>query len=120
MQDADELAKQISELEEKVHGNLRVDEGRQEYINSLEGQLRNTQNQHHQAVQETKKQMQVQIQNAVAHAIRGLGSKFSLANTAHEAKNAWLSVRDTAEGELELIRQNKEMLAVLLAGLAQN
>ncbi|OCH88590.1 hypothetical protein OBBRIDRAFT_757851 [Obba rivulosa] len=111
MRDAEELAKQISQLEEQVVGNLRVDDQRSEYIGSLEDQLRHAQASAEHAAEEARAQAQ---RAATAREQQG---KWELTCAAREAGSAWSAVRDTAEGELEFVRANREMLAVLLTGL---
>jgi len=112
LRDTEELARQISQLEEQVVENLRVDlDQRAEYIGSLEDQLRHAQTHAEQAAQEARAQAQH------AAVLRKQQAKWELACAAREASSAWAGVRDTAEGELEFVRANREMLSVLLAGL---
>ncbi|EMD41575.1 hypothetical protein CERSUDRAFT_110125 [Gelatoporia subvermispora B] len=111
LRDAEELSKQISQLEDQVVGNLRVDDQRSEYIGSLEDQLRHA----HAHVEQAAEEARAQAQHATL--LREQQNKWQLACAAHEARSAWSNVRDTVEGELEFVRANRETLAVLLAGL---
>lgn len=120
LRDTEELAKQITQLENQVHGNLHVDSERMEYIVSLEEQLRQAQVVREQAVHEALVQMQERAQAMHAAAIKQQQDRWALMCCATDVKDAWGTVRDTAEGELELVRANKDMLAVLLAGLDQS
>ncbi|KAL6299648.1 hypothetical protein BKA93DRAFT_580690 [Sparassis latifolia] len=117
LRDAEELSRQMSQLEEQVHGNLRVDDQRSEYIASLEGQLLHAEALRDQAVQQALAQMHASAQASTATALRAQQARWEVACSAWDAGAAWGAVRDTAEGELELVRANREMLAVLLAGL---
>ncbi|KZT65578.1 hypothetical protein DAEQUDRAFT_519592 [Daedalea quercina L-15889] len=120
LRDTEELAKQISELEQQIHGNLHVDVERMEYITSLEDQLRQAQVVREQVVQEALQQMQERLSIAHFAALREQQQKMVAVSCAGSATEAWSAVRDVAEGELELIRANRETLTVLLAGLDQS
>ncbi|KAH9919108.1 uncharacterized protein B0H18DRAFT_1029196, partial [Fomitopsis serialis] len=98
LRDTEELAKQVSELEARVHGNLYVDAERMEYITSLESQIHQAQAVREQAIQEALQQMQERVQ--VSHFA-------ALSVQQQKMTAAWSSVRDVAEGELELIRSNR-------------
>lgn len=117
LRDTEELAKQISHLEEQVHGNLHVDNERMEYINSLEEQLRNAHAMREQAIQEALLHIQERAHATHAAAMRVQQQKWELMYCAQGVTDAWGAVRDTAQGELDLIRANREMLTVLLTGL---
>ena len=120
LRDTEELAKQISELEQQIHGNLHVDAERMEYITSLEGQLRQAQAVREQAIQEALEQMQQRASVAHFAARREQQQKLATVSCAGSAAEAWSAVRDVAEGELELVQANRDMLSVLLAGLDQS
>ncbi|KAI0961140.1 hypothetical protein AcV7_000322 [Taiwanofungus camphoratus] len=120
LRDADELSRQISQLEERIHGNLNVDTQRLEYITSLEEQLRQARVLREQVVQEALLQMQQNIEASHITVLNSQQEKWGLVCSAREVTSAWGAVRNTAEGELELIRANRDTLAVLLAGLDQS
>ncbi|CCM00334.1 uncharacterized protein FIBRA_02364 [Fibroporia radiculosa] len=117
LRDTEELAKQISQLEDQIHGNLHVDNERMTYITSLEEQLHHAQAVREQAVQETLQQMHQRVRMTQEATLKAQQEKWQLMCHAQQAAEAWGGVHDTAEGELDLIRASKEMLAVLLAGL---
>ncbi|KZT06293.1 uncharacterized protein LAESUDRAFT_188676 [Laetiporus sulphureus 93-53] len=117
LRDVEELAKQISQLEEQVHGNLNVDSERMEYIKSLEEQLRQAQTAREQAVQEALQRMQERVEVAHGATLAKQQGRWKLALCARDAVGAWNSVRDLAECELERVRADREMLSVLLTGL---
>ena len=119
LQDASELARQISELEEQVVGNLKAEEQRTEHIASLEDQLARNRVQSERAVAEASKKAVAQAAVSRNAALKALNAKWCLAAAAREANAGWRVVGDTAEGELEMIRASREMLNVLLAGLDQ-
>ncbi|TFY67739.1 hypothetical protein EVJ58_g1423 [Rhodofomes roseus] len=120
LRDSEELAKQVSELEDRVHGNLHVDAERMEYITSLETQIHQAQVVREQAIQQALQQMQERAQAAHFAALREQQQKMMVVTCAGTAAEAWSAVRDVADGELELVRANREMLTVLLAGLNQS
>jgi len=120
LRDTEELARQVSELEERVHGNLYVDAERMEYITSLESQIRQAQVVREQAIQEALQQLQERAQVSHFAALRAQQQKMTAVTCAGTATEAWSAVRDVAEGELELVRSNRDTLAVLLAGLDQS
>lgn len=115
--DAEELSKQMSELEQQVQASLRPDEQLTQQVAFLEEQLRHAQTGQEQAVQEALEKLEADESASRAKALRTKRVRCDAAIAACTAGAAWSAVRDTAEGELELIRSNKEMLAVLLAGL---
>lgn len=118
--DASELAKQISDLEEKIHGNLRTEEQRTDHITSLEDQLMKGKMERERAVAEAMKKAAERAAKERAAAVKVFNAKWSLADAAREAGACWRTVGSVAEGELEMIRASREMLSVLLAGLAQS
>lgn len=119
LRDAEELEKQVSELEEQLQATLKPDEQLTQQVASLEEQLRHAQKAQKQAVEEALKKVQTETSASRATALREHHALWDAATIACDAKAAWMAVRDTAEGELELIRSNRETLAVLLAGLEQ-
>lgn len=120
LRDTEELARQVSELEQQIHGNLHVDVERMEYITSLEGQIRQAQTVREQAIQEALEQMQQRASVAHFTAMREQQLKLNTVSCAGSAAEAWSAVRDVADGELELVHANRDMLDVLLAGLNQS
>ncbi|KAI0666332.1 hypothetical protein C8Q78DRAFT_467957 [Trametes maxima] len=121
MRDAEELARQISQLEEQVHGNLAVDSQRAEQIAVLEEMLREAQAAHDGAAKDAGRRADEALGAAKAAALqmRQVQARSMLALAAQDARAAWYTVRDTAEGELDFVRANRETLALLLAGLDQ-
>ncbi|KAI0374508.1 hypothetical protein BV20DRAFT_987854 [Pilatotrama ljubarskyi] len=119
MRDAEELAKQISQLEEQVHGNLAVDGQRAEQIAVLEEMLRDAQAAQDRSVKDATRKAEeaLSASRAAALQVRQVQAKSAVALAARDAGAAWSTVRTTAEGELEFVRANREMLALLLAGL---
>lgn len=119
LRDAEDLAKQISQLEEQVHGNLLVDNQRVEQISVLEEMLRDAQTAQDKSVKDAARRAEEAMSAARAAAlqVRQVEVKATLALAAREAHAAWGTVRDTAESELDFVRANREMLSVLLAGL---
>ncbi|KAI0662500.1 hypothetical protein C8Q70DRAFT_562995 [Cubamyces menziesii] len=119
LRDAEDLAKQISQLEEQVHGNLLVDNQRVEQISVLEEMLRDAQTAQDKSVKDAARRAEEAMSAARAAAlqVRQVEVKATLALAAREAGAAWSTVRDTAESELDFVRANREMLSVLLAGL---
>jgi len=114
LRDAEELGKQVSLLEERLHTDRdlkeRVDEERSVYVSSLEVQLEQA-----QAIGAANTQ-----RASEEAALRLRGQKLEVACAARGASAEWASVRDLAESELDLIRANRDMLSILLAGLDQS
>ena len=119
IQDAEELSKQVTELEEQLQASLRPDEQLTHRVASLEDQLRHAQAAQEQAVQEALGRMQAEKSVSEMDAVQVHHARWEATNAACEAKAAWNVVYAEAESELELIRSNKQMLAVMLAGLDQ-
>ncbi|TBU64721.1 hypothetical protein BD310DRAFT_913190 [Dichomitus squalens] len=119
MRDAQELSRQISELEEQVHGNLAIESQRTEQIAVLEEMLRDAQVAHEQSVKDVARRAEDAMcaSRAAALQVRQVQARAEISSAASEARSAWYCVRETAESELELVRANREMLGLLLAGL---
>ncbi|OJT13073.1 hypothetical protein TRAPUB_10386 [Trametes pubescens] len=119
MRDAQELAGQISQLEEQVHGNLAVDSQRGEQIAVLEEMLRDAQGAQDRVAKDATRRAEEAMATARAAAlqVRQVQAKSMMAFAACEARASWRLVRDTAEGELDFVRANREMLTLLLVGL---
>ncbi|TFK93526.1 hypothetical protein K466DRAFT_511425 [Polyporus arcularius HHB13444] len=123
MRDAEALARQISELEQQVHGNLAVEGQRSEQIAVLEEMLRESQVAQEKSVKDAaaaatrKAEDALCASKAAALQAQQAQARSEIASAARGAGAAWFCVRETAESELELVRSNREMLAVLLAGL---
>lgn len=119
MRDAQELARQISELEEQVHGNLTVESQRTEQISVLEEMLRDAQAAQARSVKDAARKAEdaLAASRAAALQVRQVQAKAEIGGAARETRAAWYCVRESAESELELVRANKEMLGLLLTGL---
>ena len=119
MRDAEELSKQIAELEQQVHGNLLVESQRSEQIAVLEEMLRDAQSAQDKSIKDAARKAEDAIcaSKAAALQARQIQAKSQVALAASHAGAAWFRVRDTADSELELVRANREMLSLLLAGL---
>ncbi|KAI0639062.1 hypothetical protein C8Q77DRAFT_1213742 [Trametes polyzona] len=119
LRDAAELAQQISQLEEQVHGNLAVDSQRTEQIAVLEEMLRDAQAAQDNVAKDAARRAEDALSAARAASlqVRQVQAKSMLAVAACEARAAWGTVRDTAESELDFVRANRETLALLLVGL---
>ncbi|KAI0724214.1 hypothetical protein C8T65DRAFT_451 [Cerioporus squamosus] len=119
MRDAEELARQISELEQQVHGNLAIESQRTEQIAVLEEMLREAQVAHEKSAKDAARKAEDALcaSKAAALQARQAQARSEVASAARQAGTAWFCVRDAAESELELVHSNREMLAVLLAGL---
>lgn len=117
LQDAEDLARQISVLEEEVQGHLRPDDRLTQYAATLEEQLAHAQAAREQAVSEAVEQSRTQAEVCRTRALKVQQGKWEAVTAACDASASWRAVRDAAEGELELVRSNREMLTVLLAGL---
>lgn len=119
LRDAEELAKQIAELEQQVHGNLLVESQRSEQIAVLEEMLRDAQSVQDKSIKDAARKAEdaVCASKAAVLQARQVQAKSEITLAARDAGTAWFRVRDTADSELELVRANREMLSLLLAGL---
>ena len=119
LRDTEELARQISDLEDQVQASLRPNEQLTQQLASLEDQLQHAQAAQQQAVQEALRQKEAQAVASRTDSLRIQQVRWETSTAACKASTAWSAVCDTAEGELELVRSSLETLAVLMAGLDQ-
>lgn len=117
LRDTEELAQQITFLEEQVRGSLRPDEQLQQHAASLEEQLAHARAAQTQAVNEALKQAQVAAARAQQQSLRKQQARWYVSSAARDAGVAWSSAKCVAEGELEYVRSSQDVLGVLLAGL---
>lgn len=117
LRDAEELARQISDLEEQVQGNLSRETERVEYTATLEEALTHAHTASESAVAEALKKASENAARTQQSTLAKMEMRWNLAAAAVNAGSAWKDVRSAADAELEMIRANREMLAVLLAGL---
>lgn len=119
LRDTEDLARQISVLEEQIHGNLvnKADDRLSQYAASLEEQLALAQTVRDEAVATALKQATLDAATSYTAAMRRQQAALDVAAAACDARAAWISVKCTAESELEMVRSSQEMLSVLLAGL---
>ncbi|KAH9912256.1 uncharacterized protein BXZ73DRAFT_93226 [Epithele typhae] len=120
-QDAEDLSKQISELEQQVHSNLLIESQRSEQIAVLEDMLRDAQDAQDAAAKAAARKAKdaMGAGREAEQRAKQVQARAGLALAAKDVGAAWGEVRHAAEGELELVRQNKDMLAVLLLSLDQ-
>ena len=119
MRDAQELSAQVAELEQKMHENRRNDEQRLNVICSLEDEVRQMQVVREQAVQKAITRTQEASRISLEAALRAQQDKWEVSCVAKSTCSAWLTVRETAEAELELVRSSRDTLALLLSSLTQ-
>ncbi|GJE85898.1 hypothetical protein PsYK624_019770 [Phanerochaete sordida] len=122
LRDAEELAQQISTLEEQVHGNLAKPEADKlaRYAASLEEQLAQAQILRDEAVAEALKRAALDAVASQRATLQKQQAMWSVSAAACDAHSAWRAVKCTAEGELEAVRSSREVLNALLAGLSQS
>ncbi|KAI0344139.1 hypothetical protein BDW22DRAFT_1483250 [Trametopsis cervina] len=117
LRDTDDLARQVTALEEQVQGSLRPVEQLQQYAASLEEQLAHTNAMRERAVGEALKQAQVDAVRAQQDLLKTQRIRWNAGTLACSAGVAWNTVKITAESELDYVRSSRETLSVLLAGL---
>ncbi|KAH8086665.1 hypothetical protein BXZ70DRAFT_978451 [Cristinia sonorae] len=117
LRDAEELARQISDLEEQVQGNLNRENERTEYMATLEEALTHAHVASEAAVAEALQKASEQALRSQRAATARLEKRWNLAAMAADTASAWKDVRSNAEAELDMVHANRDMLAVLLAGL---
>lgn len=124
LRDADELSKQVSFLELQLHGNVdareKANEERAAYTASLEDQLRHAEAFRDQAIEFAVARAEEQAQVSQEAAVKAAQSRWELASIAHCVSTSWKTIHSRAEDDLDSIRADKQMLSVLLAGLAQS
>ncbi|KAF7320168.1 hypothetical protein MKEN_00801300 [Mycena kentingensis (nom. inval.)] len=121
MRDADELRKQVGDLEYELRGNLelrqRADEDRSAQIASLEDQLRDADASRvielDSVVEETRATTRAEA-NAI---LKTEKAKTSAVWGARVAGTQWAFVKDFAESEMETIKGEREVLSALLTQL---
>lgn len=124
IRDADELAGQVGALEQQMRNSLAVRERNAEeqtaYIISLEEQLSRAIAVREKAVQQAAKQAADSVMQLHTAAVRVEARKWEFTCAARVASMEWSSVRAIAEGEMDFVRSNRDMLNLLLAGLDQS
>ncbi|KAA1468478.1 hypothetical protein DENSPDRAFT_869721 [Dentipellis sp. KUC8613] len=121
LREADELARQVTTVEEQLRVSLesrdRASDEQLVRIRALEDQLGQATAMRDAAVQEAVQMAVEGTMQLKAAAVRVECEKWEMACAARAAAAEWATVKDLADGELELVRSNREMLNVLLAGL---
>lgn len=122
--EASELAQQVSFLEEqtqsRVNATERTNEERSAYIASLEDQLRHAEAYRDQAIEEALGKSEARIRASQEMYMQQQHRKWELAFDARNIASNWEKIHSLAEDELHSIRADRELLAVLLAGLDQS
>ena len=115
-----DLAAQVSALEEQMHASLENRERVSEERATLEEQLRGAAVARESAVQDAVKRVTEDMGRTRLRAEAAVRRRCEVAAAAHDVATSWMSVRDVAEGELDFVRSQREMLSFLLASLEQN
>ncbi|KAJ7225953.1 hypothetical protein GGX14DRAFT_642074 [Mycena pura] len=121
LQDAEQLRRQVADLEHEVRGSLgvrqRADEDRMAHITSLEDALRQADAARDQAIDDAVAQTRASGQVEADAALRTQEAKTCALWCARVAGTQWAFVRDFAESDLDAIKGEREVLAALLADL---
>lgn len=120
LRDTEELAGQISALEEQIVTNIssKADDDKwSQYAASLEKELAQARIMRDEAVADALKRAAVDAIASQTATLRRQQTTLEITTAACEAGAAWKTVQCTAESELEMVRSNREMLTVILAGL---
>jgi len=116
-----ELENQVSHMEEQLRMNIetrdKAEEERAAYTMALEDQISHDHASLDQAVRDAVEKANSTAQLAQEAALQSERRKWQAACSARGASAAWSSVRDLAQGDLELVRMGMEILTGLLAGL---
>ena len=119
--EASELAQQVSLLEEqmqsRVNATERTNEERTAYIASLEDRLRQAEAHRDRAIEEVLANSEARSQTSQEVLMQQQHRKWEFASDTRDLARIWDKIHDLAEDELETIRADRELLAVLLAGL---
>lgn len=123
VREAQELTKQVAHMEEQMRGTMeakeRSDEDRAAYAASLEDQLRHVQAFRDQAVDEAVLRAQEFERVSREAALKSQRLTWQVVCSARVAGSEWATVRGLAEVELDLVKGDREVLAVLLGELDQ-
>ncbi|KAI0080045.1 hypothetical protein K474DRAFT_1658294 [Panus rudis PR-1116 ss-1] len=119
IRDAEELARQVSVLEEQVQGNLQSEEQRTEYTARLEEQLTHAHEASERAMLQAVEKAREEAALAKELALKRERSKWELSNLAATVVSTYGRAFEEAEGSLDLIGSSRDMLAVMKAGLDQ-
>jgi hypothetical protein len=121
LHDAEELEKQVGQLENELRGDLemrdRTEEDRVVHIASLEEKLRRAEAYHEQAIGDVIERTRETAQDEADAELRLQTAKTSALWSARVAGTQWAFVRDFAESELDAIQGDREVLSALLADL---
>jgi len=117
LRDVTELSGQVSVLEEQIQGNLKSHEQRQEYTSSLEEQLIQARVFNEQLIAQAVESAKRDFLKSQTATLERQQVTWKFATAACHAGAAWTAVSDAAESEMESLRESREMLHVLLAGL---
>ncbi|KAG6868548.1 hypothetical protein C0993_001244 [Termitomyces sp. T159_Od127] len=118
------LSEQIAILEQQLKNNLemreRADEERALYTRGLEDQLRQEQTMRDRAVKNAVVRGQELARAELDAALKPERDSLVLASSARIAALEWKSVRGLAELELDVVREEMQVLSLLLAELFQS
>ena len=117
LRDTEELAHQVTVLEQQVQESLRNDEQVQQQLGALEERLAYAQIAQEQAVCEALKKAQSDAVRSQQDALKVHYLRWSASTLACKASASWGTVQTMAASELDYIRSSRDMLSVLLAGL---
>jgi len=121
MAETEELAKQVADMESQLRCSLqareRTDDERLTYVASLENQLRQMVSSRKQDVEAATVKAKAQSAKAYDAAFMAAQKRWHVASASQQTANSWKTVCSMAEGQLELVRSNKDCLSVLLEGL---
>lgn len=111
----EETLKQMEYME--FHG--RSGDERAAYISSLEDQLRHVLEHKDQAVEEAAARTREDVRMFHESTLKAQRQNFEMAGCAHLAVAGWASVQDMCDIEVDIIRGDRAVLAVLLEELNQ-
>ncbi|KAG5648240.1 hypothetical protein DXG03_006198 [Asterophora parasitica] len=121
--DAQELTSKIAYMEEQMYSSLeireRAEEQRSVYTVSLEDQLRIAHAQRDQSVEAAILRGQEIAHAEQEAALEVQRDSAEVACSARVAVSEWASVHELAEMELDVVREEREVLSLLLAELEQ-
>lgn len=121
--EAQELTQQVVYMEEQMRGRLeireRAEEERTVYTAALEEELRRARVVRDQAVEEAVTRGQEIAQASHEAALKSHRDSAEVACSARVAAAEWTSVRELAGMELDVVREEREILMILMAELEQ-
>lgn len=118
---ARELAQQVTEVEAALRAHMEATERRMAerdaQIATLQGQLKQSSRSKKNELEQAVEQTRVKAATTYSNNLQMIHTKWEAAGAGQQAAGSWSAVASLFGGHLELVKTNREVLAVLLSGL---